>query len=55
MVHAGCDLDNEMDMGVRRADVFICCLTDHYLGRDNCMLEVHIDTTSTTTLLHRLL
>ena len=29
----GCNLADEMSDGVRSADVFVCCLTDHYLGR----------------------
>eukprot|EP01051_Picozoa_sp_SAG22_P009341 SAG22_NODE_771_length_7318_cov_6.057487_7_plen_407_part_00 len=36
----GCDLVHEMDQGVMRADVFICCLTDQYLSRPNCMREL---------------
>lgn len=36
----GCDLDHEMNQGVERADVFICCLTDRYLQSVNCCREL---------------
>ena len=36
----GCDLGHEMNQGVLRADVFICCLTDRYLHSVNCRREL---------------
>jgi hypothetical protein len=38
----GCNLDTEMEQGVKRADVFICCLTDSYLTSRNCRHELEI-------------
>ena len=37
---AGCLSKTEMQEGVQRADVFICCLTDRYLTRPNCLHEL---------------
>ncbi len=36
---AGCSIDKEMEDGVKDAHVFICCLTDAYLGSSNCLKE----------------
>ena len=36
----GCDLDEEMKRGVANADVVLCCLTDKYLSRENCLFEL---------------
>ena len=37
---AGCLSKTEMQEGVQLADVFICCLTDRYLTRPNCLHEL---------------
>ena len=36
----GCNLADEMTDGVQSADVFVCCLTDRYIGSVNCMREL---------------
>ena len=47
----GCDLDEEMQRGVANADVVLCCLTDNYLSRENCLVELRAARTSGTKVL----
>ena len=44
----GCDLDEEMKRGVANADVLVCCLTDKYLERPNCLFELQAARESNT-------
>ena len=37
---AGVDIIEAMEDGVTRSDVFVCCLTDRYIGSVNCMREL---------------